>query len=115
MNPNPPASLLALDWGTSSARAYRLAAGGAVLDRREAPLGVMQVRESKYIMMHAPKSALAKISALLPGSEAPTVLPLDSRDDRVAVVATEPMTRDERWTPLRAGELAVFVAGQRVG
>ncbi|MEZ5561820.1 MAG: ATP phosphoribosyltransferase [Gammaproteobacteria bacterium] len=47
--------------------------------------GVMQVRESKYIMMHAPKSALAQISALLPGSEAPTVLPLDSRDDRVAV------------------------------
>ncbi|MCL4790501.1 MAG: ATP phosphoribosyltransferase [Gammaproteobacteria bacterium] len=47
--------------------------------------GVMQVRESKYIMMHAPKSALAQIAALLPGSEAPTVLPLDSRDDRVAV------------------------------
>ena len=47
--------------------------------------GVMQVRESKYIMMHAPKSALAKIAALLPGSEAPTVLPLDGRDDRVAV------------------------------
>lgn len=47
--------------------------------------GVMQVRESKYIMMHAPKSALARISALLPGSEAPTVLPLDGRDDRVAV------------------------------
>lgn len=47
--------------------------------------GVMQVRESKYIMMHAPKAALAKISALLPGSEAPTVLPLDSRNDRVAV------------------------------
>ena len=47
--------------------------------------GVMQVRESKYIMMHAPKSALAKIAALLPGSESPTVLPLDGRDDRVAV------------------------------
>jgi len=47
--------------------------------------GVMQVRESKYIMMHAPKSALARIAALLPGSEAPTVLPLDGRDDRVAV------------------------------
>ncbi|TFG84684.1 MAG: ATP phosphoribosyltransferase [Chromatiales bacterium] len=47
--------------------------------------GVMQVRESKYIMMHAPKSALAQIAALLPGSEAPTVLPLDGRDDRVAV------------------------------
>ena len=47
--------------------------------------GVMQVRESKYIMMHAPKAALAKISALLPGSEAPTVLPLDGCDEKVAV------------------------------
>lgn len=47
--------------------------------------GVMQVRESKYIMMHAPKSALAQIAALLPGSESPTVLPLDGLDDRVAV------------------------------
>ena len=45
----------------------------------------MQVRESKYIMMHAPKSALAEISELLPGSEAPTVLPLEGRDDNVAV------------------------------
>jgi ATP phosphoribosyltransferase len=55
---------------------------GKLLQRVE---GVMQVRESKYIMMHAPKSALAQIAALLPGSEAPTVLPLDGRDDRVAV------------------------------
>mgnify|MGYP001814367905 CR=1 FL=1 len=47
--------------------------------------GVMQVRESKYIMMHAPKSALARIAELLPGSEAPTILPLEGRDDKVAV------------------------------
>ena len=47
--------------------------------------GVMQVRESKYIMMHAPKSALGQISELLPGSEAPTVLPLEGLDDTVAV------------------------------
>ena len=47
--------------------------------------GVMQVRESKYIMMHAPKTALADIAALLPGAEAPTVLPLDGIDGRVAV------------------------------
>ncbi|MFW2403275.1 MAG: ATP phosphoribosyltransferase [Gammaproteobacteria bacterium] len=47
--------------------------------------GVMQVRESKYIMMHAPKDALADIAALLPGAEAPTVLPLDHVEDRVAV------------------------------
>ena len=49
--------------------------------------GVLQVRESKYIMLHAPKSALAEIRALLPGSEAPTVLPLAGSDDKVAVHA----------------------------
>jgi ATP phosphoribosyltransferase len=47
--------------------------------------GVMQVRESKYIMMHAPKAALSAIARLLPGSESPTVLPLDGRQDLVAV------------------------------
>ena len=47
--------------------------------------GVMQVRESKYIMMHAPRSALHEISTLLPGSEAPTVLPLEGRQDKVAI------------------------------
>ena len=49
--------------------------------------GVLQVRESKYIMLHAPKDALADIRALLPGSEAPTVLRLDGSDDKVAVHA----------------------------
>ena len=49
--------------------------------------GVLQVRESKYIMLHAPKSALPEIRDLLPGSEAPTVLPLDGSDDKVAVHA----------------------------
>ena len=49
--------------------------------------GVLQVRESKYIMLHAPKDALAKIHELLPGSEAPTVLRLDGNDDKVAVHA----------------------------
>jgi ATP phosphoribosyltransferase len=49
--------------------------------------GVLQVRESKYIMLHAPKSALPEIRDLLPGSEAPTVLQLDGSDDKVAVHA----------------------------
>ena len=49
--------------------------------------GVLQVRESKYIMLHAPRSALAEIRNLLPGSEAPTVMPLDGNDDKVAVHA----------------------------
>ena len=49
--------------------------------------GVLQVRESKYIMLHAPRAALAEIQALLPGTESPTVLPLEGTDDRVAVHA----------------------------
>ena len=49
--------------------------------------GVLQVRESKYIMLHAPKTALAEIRDLLPGSEAPTILRLDGSDDKVAVHA----------------------------
>jgi len=49
--------------------------------------GVLKVHDSKYIMLHAPRSALAEIRALLPGSEAPTVMPLEGSDDRVAVHA----------------------------
>jgi ATP phosphoribosyltransferase len=49
--------------------------------------GVEQVKGSKYIMLHAPRSALAAIAKLLPGSESPTVIPLEGRGDRVAVHA----------------------------
>ncbi|HJP36350.1 MAG TPA: ATP phosphoribosyltransferase [Gammaproteobacteria bacterium] len=49
--------------------------------------GVQQVRESKYIMLHAPRSALKAIRELLPGSEAPTIMPLDGRGDIVAMHA----------------------------
>ena len=36
-------------------------------------------------------------------------------NDRVAVVATEPLTDDEAWTPFAAGELRVFVDGATAG
>jgi ATP phosphoribosyltransferase len=49
--------------------------------------GVLQAKESKYIMLHAPRSALGAITALLPGAEAPTIIPLEGRDDKVAVHA----------------------------
>lgn len=53
--------------------------------------GVMKAKESKYIMLHAPKDKIAQVSALMPGRETPTILPLAGRDDLVAVhvVATE--------------------------
>ncbi len=60
----------------------------ALVDRMLQRLdGVLQVRESKYIMLHAPRAALAEIRDLLPGSEAPTVMPLDGADDKVAIHA----------------------------
>ena len=34
-------------------------------------------KESKYIMLHAPRSALPEIRRLLPGSESPTIIPLE--------------------------------------
>lgn len=48
---------------------------------------VLTVDESKYVMLHAPRSALQEIKSLLPGAETPTVLPLEGSDDRVAVHA----------------------------
>ncbi|GAC23796.1 ATP phosphoribosyltransferase [Paraglaciecola mesophila KMM 241] len=47
--------------------------------------GVMQAKESKYIMLHAPKTYLEQVKSLLPGSGSPTVLPLAGSDDTVAV------------------------------
>jgi ATP phosphoribosyltransferase len=49
--------------------------------------GVQQVKESKYVMLHVPRSALQAVTALLPGSEFPTVIPLDGPGDKVAVHA----------------------------
>jgi ATP phosphoribosyltransferase len=49
--------------------------------------GVEQVKESKYIMLHAPRSALPRIRELLPGSEYPTIIPLEGSPDKVAVHA----------------------------
>ena len=42
------AALIAIDWGTTSARAYRVDAGGRVLGAREAPLGIQRVRDGDF-------------------------------------------------------------------
>ena len=47
--------------------------------------GVMQANESKYIMLHAPRSRLNEVIALLPGAENPTMLPLAGNDEMVAI------------------------------
>jgi ATP phosphoribosyltransferase len=73
--------------------------------------GVQQVRESKYIMLHAPRSALGEIRRLLPGSEAPTIIPLEGHPDKVAVHAV--CRENVFWETLeslkKAGASAVLV------
>ncbi len=54
--------------------------------------GVMQAKESKYIMLHAPKSKLQEVTDLLPGAEVPTVLPLSGNDETVALHVVSPET-----------------------
>jgi glutamine amidotransferase len=40
---------------------------------------------------------------------------LTTPSDRVAVIATEPLTADESWQPFEPGELRVFVGGEAMG
>ena len=56
----------------------------ALLTRIE---GVIATTESKYIVLNAPESAIPAISAILPGAEAPTIIPLVGRPGHVAVQA----------------------------
>lgn len=49
--------LIALDWGTSSLRAYRLGASGETLEERSLPLGIMQLDGSAADFEHALEQA----------------------------------------------------------
>jgi ATP phosphoribosyltransferase len=69
---------------------------GRPLPQAKAPLvaplvsrieGVLATRDSKYIMLNATEDALAKITAILPGAEAPTIVPLHGRPGHFAVHA----------------------------
>lgn len=60
----------------------------AILDKLTSRIdGVLKSKETKYIMLNAPKDKLDAIQAILPGSDAPTVMPLAGNDDLVAVQA----------------------------
>ena len=49
--------------------------------------GVIASRDAKYVMLNAPRGAVDKITALLPGADAPTVLELAGQSDQVAIHA----------------------------
>ena len=49
--------------------------------------GVLATKDAKYIMLNAPSEALREIAQILPGAEAPTILPLHGRPGHFAVHA----------------------------
>ena len=57
---------------------------GGLLSRVD---GVLATKESKYIMLNATGESLKQITDLLPGAEAPTILPLHGRPGHFAVHA----------------------------
>jgi len=60
--------------------------------------GVLKSSETKYIMMNAPKGQIEAITELLPGSDAPTIMPLAGTDDLVALQAV--CTENVFWETL---------------
>jgi 2-dehydro-3-deoxygalactonokinase len=42
-------ALIAIDWGTTSARAYRIDAAGGVIAARSVPLGIQNVQDSAFV------------------------------------------------------------------
>ncbi|MEC8538423.1 MAG: ATP phosphoribosyltransferase, partial [Pseudomonadota bacterium] len=48
---------------------------------------VLRAANSRYIMLNSPVAALDDIKSILPGSQSPTVMPLQGREDMVAVHA----------------------------
>ena len=49
--------------------------------------GVLQAVQSKYIMMNAPRSALAAIQSIIPGMEEPSIIPLGATGEKIAIHA----------------------------
>ena len=49
--------------------------------------GVLQVRESKLVLLHAPRAAVEGIARLLPSGQRPTITPIEGSPDDVALQA----------------------------
>jgi len=73
--------------------------------------GVIASRQTKYILLNAPRDRLDDIRAVLPGSDAPTVAPVVGREDVVAVHAV--CTEEVFWSTLErlkgAGARSILV------
>jgi ATP phosphoribosyltransferase len=73
--------------------------------------GVLATKESKYIMLNAPSESLKSITNLLPGAEAPTIIPLHGRPGQFAIHAV--CQESDFWETLQklkaAGASAILV------
>jgi ATP phosphoribosyltransferase len=49
--------------------------------------GVLSVRDSRLVMLQAPRAALRAIAGLLPGCACPLVTPIEGQPDRIAMQA----------------------------
>ena len=74
-------------------------------------MGVLQVKESKYIMLHSPRENLESVTSLLPGSEFPTILPIEGVSDKVVVhaVCTETVFWETLESLTVAGASSILV------
>jgi ATP phosphoribosyltransferase len=81
------AVLVARDGGDTSAREMATVLGS-----------VVQARQTRYLMLNAPESALAEICAIVPGSRSPSVVPL-AEPGMVALQALVPAADVWRLLP----------------
>jgi len=97
----PATALLAIDWGTTSARAYRMSGAGEVLGIRESPLGIQQIRDGAFAAalralqgdwndIAAPRIASGMIGSRQGWIEAPYLDCPAGRDDLARSLATAP-------------------------
>ena len=83
----------------------------ACLRRLETRLeSVLRARDSKYIMMNAPKDKVEQISHLLPGMDSPTIIPLaDPQQVAIHVVSSEPVIWETMEALKAAGAHSILI------
>ncbi|WP_300974615.1 ATP phosphoribosyltransferase [Sphingomonas sp. LHG3406-1] len=88
--------------------AQRQALGESLLSRID---GVLTTKDAKYILLNAPSEALPAITRILPGADAPTIIPLHGRPGHFAVhaVARESVFWETLEKLKEAGASAILV------
>lgn len=73
--------------------------------------GVIQVRVSKLVLLHAPRSALEAITRILPNGQRPTITTIEGAEDDVSVqaVCTDAITWQHLEDMKRAGARQMLV------